>query len=124
MKVQHYEPPAKANPGNLLTGVDYLRQAQEALDRYERGDVRSGVVGGGHMGDPLAHENEAPFPEWLAEVFIASFCPEGGTVLDPFSGSGTTLAVAREWGRKAIGIDCRESQCELTGQRLGQGRLF
>jgi len=124
MEVQGYRAPTKANPGNLLTGVAYLEDCQAALDQYERGTVRSGKVGGGLMGDKLAHENEAPFPEWLAEVFVTSFCPPDGIVLDPFVGSGSTLAVARNWGRKGIGIDVRQSQCELTARRLQQEVLF
>jgi DNA modification methylase len=90
------------------------------LDAYEAGNIRSGIVGGGVMGSSLAHENEAPFPEWLAEFFVRTFCPEGGVVLDPFCGSGTTLAVARQWGRNAVGIDLRESQVALTRERLAQ----
>ena len=80
--------------------------------------VDCGAVGKGHMGSKLAHENEAPFPEKLAEFFIKSFCPPGGTVLDPFSGSGTTIAVAKKNYRNGIGIDVRESQIELGQKRL------
>lgn len=119
METQGYNVPVKANPGNLLTGVVYIEECQAALAEYERGTVVSGKVGGGQMGDDLAHENEAPFPEWLAEVFVCSFCPEGGTVLDPFSGSGTTVAVAKKWGRYGIGIDVRESQAEIAAKRIG-----
>lgn len=46
------------------------------------------------MGSDLAHDNEAPFPETLTDFFVESFCPPGGTVLDIFCGSGTTLASA------------------------------
>lgn len=77
-------------------------------------------VGGGVMGSDLAHENEAPFPEKLAEFFVKSFCPPGGTVLDCHAGSGTTLAVAVKNGRKAIGIDVRKSQVDLTARRVGE----
>lgn len=91
-----YVPPVKANPGNVIHCK----------------------VGGGQMGHKLAHENEAPFPEKLAEFFVMSFCPPGGVVLDPFSGSGTTAAVAEKCGRSAIGIDVRESQVELGKRRL------
>lgn len=96
MRVQAYVPPKKANPGNVIHCK----------------------VGGGLMGSKLAHENEAPFPEKLAEFFVMSFCPPGGVVLDPFSGSGTTAAVAEKCGRSAIGIDVRESQVELGKRRL------
>jgi site-specific DNA-methyltransferase (adenine-specific) len=93
---QVYTPPVKANPGNLIK-IN---------------------VGGGHLGSDMAHENEAPFPETLAEWFIASLCPPGGTALDPFSGSGTTVAVAERLGRQGIGLDIRASQAELSKRRV------
>jgi hypothetical protein len=74
--------------------------------------------GGGQIGSKLAHANEAPFPEYLVEFFIRSFCPDHGVVLDPFCGSGTTLAVARTLGRGYMGIDIRQSQVDLTCRRL------
>jgi hypothetical protein len=86
-----YRPPKLANAGNVL----------------------SGSVGGGHMGNPLACENEAPFPEWLVEWFIKSYAPPGGWVLDPMSGSGTTAVVAARLGRNGVGVDVRPDQCRL-----------
>ena len=97
-EVQLYSPPAIANPGNLIRTK----------------------VGGGVMGSKLAHDNEAPFPEKLAEWFIRSLCPPGGTVLDPFSGSGTTAKVAMALGRNGIGCDIRASQCRLTTRRVNE----
>jgi len=91
-----YNDPEIANPGNVIKGL----------------------VGSGSMGWKDCHKNEAPFPEWLAEFFIRSFCPTGGTVLDPFSGSGTTVAVAVRNGRNAIGSDMRDSQLWLGETRL------
>jgi hypothetical protein len=91
-----YKQPKLANPGNVI-------------------DCK---VGGGRMGSKLAHENEAPFPEELAEFFVKSFCPPGGIVLDPFAGSGTTLAVALHHGRRALGVDLRKSQVDLTRRRV------
>lgn len=82
------------------------------------GNVVSCAVGGGKLGSKLAHETEAPFPEDLAEFFIRSYCPPGGMVLDPMCGSGTTLAVAKRFGRAGLGIDVRESQIELSRRRL------
>lgn len=91
-----YDLPVKANPGNVIKCI----------------------VGGGVMGHKLSHENEAPFPLTLAEFFVKSFCPPGGTVLDPFSGSGTTGHAAVLHGRNYVGFDLRESQIELTQRRL------
>lgn len=100
MQAQAYSVPVLANPGNVIECI----------------------VGGGVMGSKLCHENEAPFPEDLAEFFIRSFCPPDGTVLDPFCGSGTTLAVAEKWGRKFIGIDVRQSQVELSTRRVAEAK--
>ena len=82
------------------------------------GNVIKGLVGCGGLGWKDSHENEAPFPEWLAEFWVRSFCKPGGTVLDPFSGSGTTVAMAVKHGRNGIGIDARESQIWLSETRL------
>lgn len=82
------------------------------------GNIIKGLVGCGGLGWKDSHENEAPFPEWLAEFWVRSFCKPGGTVLDPFSGSGTTVAMAVKNGRNGIGIDARESQIWLAETRL------
>ncbi len=70
------------------------------------------------MGNDLAHETEAPFPESLVEPYVRCFCPPTGLVLDPMCGSGTTLAVAKRWGRNALGMDVRESQVALSKRRI------
>jgi site-specific DNA-methyltransferase (adenine-specific) len=60
----------------------------------------------------------AVFPESLVETCVLAGCPEGGIVLDPFLGSGTTALVAKQSGRKYIGIDCNEEYCEMARRRL------
>ena len=92
-----YAKPKIANPGNIID---------------------CGAAGGGRMGSKLASENEAPFPEALVEFFVRSFCPACGIVLDPFCGSGTTVSVAKQWGRNFIGIDIRQSQVDLSCMRI------
>lgn len=93
---QDWMPPVLANPGNLVKII----------------------VGGGVMGHPLAHENEAPFPVPLPAWFIRSHCPPDGIVLDPFMGSGSTGQAAEQEGRRFIGFDLRMNQCELARRRL------
>jgi len=67
--------------------------------------------------------NETQKPEGIVQPLIAYSVPPGGVVLDPFAGSGTTLAVARREGRRAIGIELRREQCEHIVARLAQREL-
>ncbi len=60
----------------------------------------------------------AVYPPKLVETCIAASCPEGGVVLDPFSGAGTTAVVAKELDRNFVAIDCNEEYCEMAKRRL------
>ncbi len=60
----------------------------------------------------------AVFPELLVENCLKATCPDKGTVLDPFSGSGTTAVVAKRLGRHYVGFDCNPEYCELARKRL------
>ena len=65
----------------------------------------------------------AIFPEALARDHILSWSNENDTVLDCFSGSGTTAKMAKLMGRKAIGIEINEDYCRIAVERLRQGVL-
>ncbi len=67
-----------------------------------------------------AQQHPTQKPTWLFKRLILSSCPEGGIVLDPCMGSGTTLEAAKETGRLAIGIDLNERYCEIAAKRLSQ----
>ncbi len=62
----------------------------------------------------------APYPEELCMIPIKSTCPQNGVVLDPFSGTGTTMKVAYELGRKSVGIDLSNEYIEIAKQRICQ----
>lgn len=67
---------------------------------------------------PEAHF--ATFPEDLVRPCILAGCPPGGIVLEPFAGSGTTLAVARQLGCDAYGIELNPKYIPLIEKRLAQ----
>ena len=60
----------------------------------------------------------ATFPPALIEPCIKAGCPEGGTVLDPFGGAGTTGLVADRLGRDAILIELNPEYAEMARHRI------
>ena len=73
---------------------------------------------------PYKGAHFAVFPPALIEPCILAGCPEGGVVLDPFNGSGTTGEVCRRLGRRYVGIELNEEYCELAAKRFEQKTLF
>jgi site-specific DNA-methyltransferase (adenine-specific) len=71
---------------------------------------------------PYSGAHFAVMPPDLVEPCIKAGCPDGGTVLDPFAGSGTTLAVAAELGRNAIGCELNPDYVVLAEQRIKVAR--
>lgn len=63
-------------------------------------------------------DHPAPFPRELPKRCIELTSEMGDTVLDPFCGSGTTLSVAEDLGRSAIGVDANERFVQQTRSRL------
>lgn len=122
--------PYKADPAEI---------ARRKLDRLGRRNTQAGfgrdrtktyLLGGADPGNVVtvaqtynqykgvAHT--AAMPEGLAEFFIKAASPVGGIVIDPFAGGGTTVVVARRWGRRAGGIEIHEQFCEVARRRLAE----
>ena len=72
---------------------------------------------------PFPEAHFATFPEELIKPCILAGCPAGGTVLDPFFGSGTTGLVARAQGCNCIGIELSADYIEIARKRLRQNVL-
>lgn len=67
---------------------------------------------------PYKGAHFATFPESLVELCCKAGCPEGGLILDPFMGSGTTGVVSKKLCRNYIGIDLNPDYCNLARKRI------
>ena len=70
---------------------------------------------------PYKEAHFATFPMDLIEPCVLAGCPEGGTVLDPFGGSGTTGQIADGHNRNAILCELNPEYIEISKKRLGVG---
>lgn len=109
--------PHVSEPGR--EGANYMR-GQKAMRAV---GPNSGAYseGGRNPGDvweiavrPFMDAHFATMPLPLAERAILAGCKPGGTVLDPFSGSGTTGLAATKHGRKYVGIDLSSDYLDLS----------
>lgn len=67
---------------------------------------------------PARGTHYAPYPRALVERCINAGCPEGGTVLDPFLGGGTTMSVAAHMGRASVGIELNPDFCSFVADHM------
>lgn len=82
----------------------------------------------GKICDPSSNGKQAdhPCPRKIAHVkwMVRFFSDHEDTVVDPFTGSGTTARACKDLGRKFIGCEVNEAYCETAVKRLEQGVLF
>jgi DNA modification methylase len=71
---------------------------------------------------PFAEAHFATFPPEIPEICIKAGCPVGGTVLDPFSGAGTTCLVADRLQRNGIGIELNPEYAAMAERRIQDDR--
>jgi DNA modification methylase len=98
-------------PGGWETEAEYVEAPMNAL-RNKRSVWTIAT-------QPYAEAHFATFPEALVEPCILAGSKVGDVVLDPFAGSGTTLAVALRYQRNAIGIELSQPYSELIRRRVG-----
>jgi DNA modification methylase len=67
---------------------------------------------------PFRGAHFATFPKELIEPCVLAGCPKGGTVFDPFTGSGTTAVVALNNGRNYIGTELNPDYVKLAESRI------
>lgn len=87
---------------------------QENTDRRNKRDVW-------HVNThPYSKAHFATYPPELIRPCILAGCPKGGTVLDPFIGSGTTAYVAKQEGRDYVGIEIQPEYEALIYDRIAE----
>lgn len=69
-------------------------------------------------GNVLEHPNEKPVV--LMEALVMDYTPEGGLVIDPFAGSGTTGVACRNLGRRFLGVELNAEYAAVARRRLGE----
>lgn len=72
-----------------------------------------------NVGREKGNPHPTPMAMELAEHLVKLATPAGGTILDPFGGSGNTAIAARKHGRKAVLIELRPEWAVLAAERLG-----
>ncbi|MDE3268907.1 MAG: site-specific DNA-methyltransferase [Pseudomonadota bacterium] len=95
--------------------TDVWDDIRELTSGYFAGDEALRDAAGGRL-----HKQQTPI-QFLLRVILSSTNP-GDTVLDPFAGSGTTLVVAKQLGRDAIGIEIDSHNVSIIQNRLAQQR--
>lgn len=68
--------------------------------------------------EPFPEAHFATFPQKLVEPCVLAGCPEGGTVLDPFMGSGTLALVALRLNRNFLGIELNPDYVKMAESRI------
>jgi DNA modification methylase len=71
---------------------------------------------------PYKDAHFATFPPDLITPCVLAGCPDGGVVLDPFAGSGTTGLVAMTYGRRFIGCELNPEYIKLAERRMESAR--
>lgn len=92
---------------NCLTPKEWIKNQLGVWQfTYEKRDIR----------DKELHP--ATFPISMAKKVIALFTHKGELVIDPFSGSGTSLVAANDLDRNAVGFDINKKYCKLSESRI------
>ena len=115
----------------------YMKYTWEFLEVFSKGDLKhtgesknADITGDEFKAWVLAKWSIAPekkmkdfghpamFPENLADRTLKLFSFKGDIILDPFNGVGTTTKVAKQLGRRYIGIDTSEEYCKKAEKRI------
>lgn len=120
--------PYKAEPQEIARRMADTLGRRNTEAGFGRDRTKTYLLGGADPGNvvsvPQTYNqyrgvaHTAAMPEGLAAFFIRAASPEGGVVIDPFAGGGTTVVVGRRLGRKAGGFEIHEDYVEEALRRI------
>jgi len=124
--------PASTPPASRNRNAEGYNPSYPDGDRFSPGERVYGADGKRNKRDvwtvttkPYKGAHFATFPPDLITPCILAGCPEGGTVLDPFFGAGTTGLVAQRHGRKWIGCELNPEYAAIAQTRIeSESNLF
>ncbi|MFG1465238.1 site-specific DNA-methyltransferase [Xanthobacter sp. DSM 24535] len=96
------------------TGIDAVERGSRNLRNYEPAPLTVWPI----ATKPFSEAHFATFPPELAERCILAGCPKGGSMLDPFGGSGTTAMVALRHARHAALIELNPDYADMARRRI------
>ena len=109
----------RANPVGKLPDDTWILRPQATGDYFQpEADTWNVPRVCGTFKERLNHPCQ--MPEAVLERIIRAASNPGDLVLDPFAGSGTTLAVAKKLGRRALGVELSEEYADAVRMRLQQ----
>ena len=108
-------------PGQIPHGMHLERNVGKGRDLFDVRGRRMRCV----WSLPVGRYRGAHYATWPPELvrrLIMAGCPPGGTVLDLFVGSGTSIVEAENLGCVGIGVDNNRDYLELAQQRILEAR--
>jgi site-specific DNA-methyltransferase (adenine-specific) len=100
----------KARSRKLFEGSKWLEMGYNPKDVWSVSRLHR------QHGERVNHPTQKPLE--IIERMVLASCPPGGTVLDPFMGSGTTAVACARHGRHFLGYEINADYCEIARQRL------
>jgi len=113
-------------PKRYTSATRLVRYQHEAAYLLAKGDPRApanvigDVIDWTYSGNHL-HPTQKPLGVLLP--LVEAFSAPGGVVLDPFAGSGSSLAAAKLMGRPYLGIELDADYCAIANRRLEDGAM-